>query len=388
MTKRPLLEQMAETLNAKSKNIIYGDRPYPYFSLATFLSGLSIIYGGAVGMRNRLYRQGRLTTAKLPCPVISVGNITLGGTGKTPMTLHLSRLIAKLGFKAAVISRGYKGCSERKGAIVSDGRSIRLNARQAGDEPFLLALLSTGLPVIVGRNRRASGWNAIRTFQPDVILLDDAFQHQRLKRDLDLVLLDSKAPFGNTRLFPRGPLREPVVSLLRADAVILTRCSAATPVYYDRLVRAVRPRPVFRAFFKPVVRLTVSSQTPCYGHLLSADLQAAAVFPDAKRLFAFSGLAHNQNFWQTVLERGGDLVGTMAFQDHHNYTSQDMECIVTTARKHRADRLVTTDKDFVRIPPGIALPLEMTVMGMRVEFAHPQRWQDFMESRLKQMIQR
>ena len=172
---------------------------------------------------------------QLPCKVICIGNLTVGGTGKTPMTMHVAQELKRLGYNTAIVSRGYRGGAEGRGGIVSDGQSIQMGPEQAGDEPFMMARSLSGIPVIVGKNRYAAGMLAVSEFQSDVIVLDDGFQHLRLKRDIDLVLLDRLHPFGNSYLLPRGTLREPISSLERGSACILTRCrtnrnDSATPL--------------------------------------------------------------------------------------------------------------------------------------------------------------
>ncbi|HDL07382.1 MAG TPA: tetraacyldisaccharide 4'-kinase, partial [Desulfobacteraceae bacterium] len=177
------------------------------FSFGTILFVLSLIYGSIIRLRRIFYEKKILLPKKLPCKTISIGNLTVGGTGKTPMTIHVAHLVEKLGYKTAVISRGYKGKAEKNGGIVSDGRTIFMGQDEAGDEPFMMATKLKKVPVIVGQNRFEMGMLALKEFKPDVIIFDDAFQHLRLTRDIDLVLIDSIDPFGNKHLLPRGILR-------------------------------------------------------------------------------------------------------------------------------------------------------------------------------------
>ena len=216
---------MATPGNVKKKiqEIMTGGREIGSLFLTLFLFAISVGYGGIVRLRETLYKKGLLQSKRLPCPVISIGNITVGGSGKTPMTIYVAELIKHLGYGVAIISRGYKGQAEKIGGVVCDGRRICMGPDTAGDEPFMVAQRLKTVPVIVGQNRFKAGRLAIREFKPDVLLLDDAFQHLKLHRDLDIVLLDSKAPLGNTYLFPRGTLRESASALSRGDAVVLTR---------------------------------------------------------------------------------------------------------------------------------------------------------------------
>jgi tetraacyldisaccharide 4'-kinase len=169
--------------------------------------GLSVVaelYGAGVCLRKTAYAKGWLKTRRLDCLVVSVGNLTLGGTGKTPATIYLARRIQSYGYRVVVISRGYRGSAERKGGVASNGKDILMQASACGDEAYMMARALGDIPVMVGRDRYAIGRVALQKFSPQVILLDDAFQHIRLWRDLDLVLLDAGKPFGNEKLFPSG----------------------------------------------------------------------------------------------------------------------------------------------------------------------------------------
>ncbi len=184
------------------------------------LSPLSLAYGAGVRLRLFLYGAGILKTKRLPCAVISVGNITAGGTGKTPVTMHIAELLKKRGRRVAILSRGYKRRS--KGVcVVSDGKDILLDPLQAGDEPYLMALRLPGVPVIVGEDRVKAGEYLIKRFSPECIVLDDGFQHVRLSRDLNILLVDSKTGLGNDQLLPGGILREPSGGIGRADLILV-----------------------------------------------------------------------------------------------------------------------------------------------------------------------
>ena len=185
-------------------DIMERDTPQPVVSMATLLWVVSRLYSGVMRLRRRLYEKKFLRSERLPCPVVSVGNLTLGGTGKTPMVVHLAKFISRMGYKVAIISRGYRGLAQNSGTIVTDGQTPACTVRQSGDEPYLMAILLEDEPVVVGKDRHAAGKVAVDRFRPDLILLDDAFQHLRLERDLDLLLLDARSPFGNSRVLPRG----------------------------------------------------------------------------------------------------------------------------------------------------------------------------------------
>jgi tetraacyldisaccharide 4'-kinase len=188
------------------------------------------MYRTAVLMRNALYKRGTLKTRKLPCRVISIGNLTLGGTGKTPMVVAVAGFLSENRKRPAVVSRGYGRQDETRILVVSDGRSLLVDARTGGDEPVLIGSKLSDVPVVVGNKRYEAAQYALKLFNPDIVILDDGFQHLQLRRDLDIVLVDAADPFGNGKLFPAGILREPVTALRRAHAVVITRADASGSV--------------------------------------------------------------------------------------------------------------------------------------------------------------
>ena len=195
------------------------------------LTLLSFVYALILQLRVLVYKAGLLRSFRLPCPVISVGNLTVGGTGKTPMTLYLARWFMDRGKRVVILSRGYGGSLEGTIRIVADGSTILLSPGDAGDEPYLLANSLPGVMVVIGSDRYQAGCLALERLNPDIFILDDGFQHLRLKRDLNLLLLDCEKPFGNGRTLPAGILREPVSAIERADLVIFTRCNGNEPAH-------------------------------------------------------------------------------------------------------------------------------------------------------------
>ena len=366
-------------MNSKSKS------PTP--SLTSLLHGISIFYGAAQRLRATCYQHQVLPSHELPCKVISIGNITVGGTGKTPMTIHVAGELKRAGFKVVIVSRGYKGGAEKHGGIVSDGRTLYMNTEQAGDEPYMIACRLKGVPVVVGKSRFAAGMLAIGNYQPDVIVLDDAFQHLKLKRDIDLVLLDHVRPFGNTHLMPRGVLREPVSSLTRSAACILTRCGtgadAALTASAAEIQRLAPDIPVF-----------TSSHVP-YWYAVPKDKHqsfeaAPAVFSandfeqiKHRKVFCFSGIARNDDFRHTVKNLGFEITGSLEFSDHHPYTEKDLATILRCAQNAGADRLITTEKDHARIIFKNPLPMGLIVVGVKVSFGDRERdFSAFIHNRL------
>ncbi|MFH1074217.1 MAG: tetraacyldisaccharide 4'-kinase, partial [Candidatus Firestonebacteria bacterium] len=309
------------------------------------LSVFSAIYGTLIMARDIFYLRGIFSRKRLPCRIISIGNITVGGTGKTPMTIYLAGMLTVLGYKVVVVSRGYRGRGEpkqrahsqmlvaglvsefktdsipcgrrfpaacggklqKKGGIVSNGREILMGPGSSGDEPFMMAARLNNTPVVVGQNRYNAGLLAIRNFNPDIILLDDGFQHRKLFRDIDLLLLDSRRPFGNFHLIPRGVLREPAVSIKRADAFILTRSSSDNRGTRDTISAVSNSQPVFEAYntfyFFKVKKGGVSNPASDFQNKLSEDFSYVA----GKKVVAFSGIAGNSHFRKTLEEFKCDL---------------------------------------------------------------------------------
>jgi tetraacyldisaccharide 4'-kinase len=296
------------------------------------------------------------------------------------MTLFLAERLRRLHWRIAVISRGYKARAEKRGGIVSDGRKIVMTEADAGDEPALLAskLLPLAVPVLVGRNRRAAGLLAVRLFRPDILLLDDAFQHLQVSRDLDLVLLDGRRPFGNGRLLPRGPLREPVAALARGDIFVLTRTETDDAAAVERLRRIVGDRPVYAAVHNPYVAQWVPAnehhrQVPPAG-MAAVDLGSLR----GKSVYGFSGIAANEDFKQTLATLGCHLVGFTGFADHHRYATDELAALVQAAARSGAELICTTEKDYVRIGRRMPTSVDLAVIG--IEMSLRSRQADFIQA--------
>jgi tetraacyldisaccharide 4'-kinase len=336
------------------------------------MSLLSVGYGLAAQKRRRRVELKQQIVQKLPCPVISVGNITLGGTGKSPMTVYIARLLQRQGFRPAVLSRGYRGGAEKSGGVVSDGFHILLDADMAGDEPLMMAQQLKGVPVLVGKDRYRSGMKAIQAFSSNVLVLDDAFQHLRLFRDVNLVLLDDEQPFGNGWVVPAGPLREPVSALRAADAILLTRCKMDVAPQSMRPAGIPPEMPVFRSYHRASIRSvqpaeknqTIQAKWFSIQPILNIDLSGC-------RMFAFSGIARNADFQKSVQDIGCQPIGFLEYSDHHHYSSTDIEYIVRNAVDHQADMLVTTEKDACRLAGRFEWPLPMGIVGIDIALPEP-----------------
>jgi len=374
-------------LRNKIESTIKGGAEAPTVSLATILYMISLGYGGIQKLRSMLYGKNILKSRRLPCKVVSIGNIAVGGTGKTPMTIYVARRIKALGYTVAVLSRGYKGEAEKKGALVSDEKTIFLGPEIAGDEPFMLACRLEGIPVIVGRDRFAAGMLAVKHFRADVVVLDDGFQHLRLARDMDFVLLDYTQPFGNSHLLPRGMLREPIASLYRSDACILTRTkmdsSSASGSAVDRLQTVVPQCPVFSSFHTPYYYTIPAATRAPFDQLSKQPCDDDFNFLAGRSVMAFSGIARNDDFRQTVQALDCVTKGFLEFPDHHRYSAKDISIITQAAKKATAEILVTTEKDYARFAVDTVWPLDLVVIGVRISFGEDeQRFDEFLKQGL------
>jgi len=361
-----------------------GAGPFLHF----FLMSLSLLYGFVIRLRTFLYDKGALKTRKLPCIVISIGNLTVGGTGKTPMTIYLSQLLRSFGFQAAVISRGYKGLAEKNGGVVSDRQRVLLSPEVAGDEPFMMAQRLKGIPVLVGADRFQIGMKAVAQFSPDVIIFDDAFQHRRLERDLDIVLVDDKSLFGNRCLLPRGILRETVSGISRGDLFILTRCNDNSNRSFDSLYELVPEKPIFKSFHDPYLCGTFNRLDNGNAESFSGEASQNFEFLKSSKVFIFSGIAKNKEFEATVEHLAGDVVGTIGFKDHHQYTESDFHLITDSAQKSAAEFLVTTEKDYVKIAGKMKSPIDIVVVGIGVSFRHDEmKFSEFIKDKIGHIAQ-
>jgi tetraacyldisaccharide 4'-kinase len=326
--------------------------PGPF--IHAFLNTLSVFYGLAVKLRLFLYGSGVLKTKKLPCKVVSVGNITVGGSGKTPMTMHLAELFRKAGLRVVILSRGYKRAG-RGFAVVSDGEKIHLGPSEAGDEPYLMATRLKGIPVIVGKDRVKSGAHAVKNFSPHVVVLDDGFQHIRLERDFNILLVDSKLALGNSFLLPRGILREPVSAAARANLVMVKGQGPET----EKTVKTFLP-----GFDKPVKSF---NYMPAGCIDIKDGEEKDAGYIRGKRVLALSGIAEPVSFTGTLEEAGAVVSKTLFYPDHHSYTPEDVDEIIKQANEGAVELVVTTDKDAVKLRAYAGRFSGITVVALSIE---------------------
>ncbi len=317
------------------------------------------LYAGVVRARAWLYENAWFKQRQLAAPVISVGNLSVGGTGKTPCVAWLANRLRAEGHAVAILSRGYKRTSIGR-VEVSDGQTILCDARVAGDEPYLLARACPGVRVVVDRDRYAAGkWLAERV-KVAVFLLDDGYQHLRLRRDLNLLLLDAKESLTDLKLVPFGRLREPLTALRRADAVIMTRAdqSFAQGAFENALKRYARPgTPVFYAQHK----LTGLRRLPD-GRLSSFEAFAA------EPVAAFSGIARPERFIRNLHELEMQVAWQRSFPDHHRYTQADFEAINQAAVQVGAAALITTEKDAANLTPELIRAATLPIYAAQLAF--------------------
>jgi len=371
----------------KIQAIMAGEEENRSLFLKPLLFAISIGYGGLAKLRENLYKKGFLQSKRLPCPVISIGNITVGGSGKTPMTIYVAELIKHLGYGVAIISRGYKGEAEKIGGVVCDGRIICMGPDEAGDEPFMMAQRLKTVPVIVGKDRFKAGILAIKEFRPDVLLLDDAFQHLKLNRDIDLVLLDSKKPFGNAYLFPRGTLRETTSALLRGDAVILTRSDVGKQASLSQIKNFVPRKPIFHSFHTPYIYKIITGNSLQSSDRLNISSKYDFDIFKGNRVFAFSGLASNDDFRRTIESFTCKLIKFSEFPDHHPYSNRELDEIVKSAMDLSAEFIFTTEKDYVRIAHKIKWPIDLIVIGIEISFGENDiAFKSFIKNRLQGLM--
>lgn len=320
---------------------------------------LSWVYGAIVRLRAWLYGAGILPRHRLPCRVISIGNLTVGGTGKTPVAIFVVSALIEKGYRVGVLSRGYRRSGTQAMVLVSDGRNVLVGPEEGGDEPVLIGRRCPQAVVAVGADRVRLGRWVLSQRPLDVLVLDDGFQHLRLARDVDLLLLDAGARTSLDRLLPAGRLREPLTAASRASAWVVTRSEheEATREILSSLAKAgVPPRPMVRLRFVPETVL---------------DLQGRATEPlsclKRRRAVIVCALANPTAFRRAVEDLGVQVLDACMWPDHHAYTSADAARVLETAGRGEADLVLTTEKDAVKLAPLAAGgPLELMTRVLRL----------------------
>jgi tetraacyldisaccharide 4'-kinase len=343
------------------------DQPLGVRLLLFFLKGVSCIFALVVYVRYFLYNTGVIRRYPLGIQVISIGNITAGGTGKTPVTEIFARTLASEGRKVAILSRGYR----RKEApwwqrmftdvidpplVVSDGKRVLLDSAIGGDEPYMLASNLPGVAVVVDRNRVKAARYAIKRLGCDTIILDDGFQYQKLKHSIEVVLVDSTNPFGNGSMLPRGVLREPIKNLKRADIIFLTKCRGDVSKVKEEIKK-----------YNSDAEIVECNHTP----KLLKDVWSRDEYPlswlDGKVTCTLSGIASPKGFENSLRRLGAKVVWCERYADHHRYDSSEVLYALNRTADIGADALITTEKDAVRFPRFETTPVKCLYLRIAIE---------------------
>ena len=343
------------------------DQPAGINFLLGVLKALSLVFLSVVRIRYLLYGAGLLRRYPLGTQVISIGNVTAGGTGKTPVTEIFARTLAAQGRKVAVLSRGYRRKEApwwqrlftqviEKPLVVSDGKHVLLDAATGGDEPYMLASNLPGVAVVVDRNRVKAGRYAVSRLGCDTLILDDGFQYQKLKHSIEVVLVDSSNPFGNGNMLPRGILREPVRNLKRADIIFLTKCRGDVSAVKEEIRRHNEAAEIVECNHAPKVLKDVWSREEFPLSWLSG-----------KTVCTLSGIASPKGFEDSLRRLGSKVVWCERYADHHRYDASEVLYALNRSADMGADALVTTEKDAVRFPRFETTPIRCLYLRIAIE---------------------
>jgi tetraacyldisaccharide 4'-kinase len=344
---------------------------------------LSKGYTGIIKLRRFLYDMRLLRDSTLGIQVIAIGNVTVGGTGKTPVVEKFARELKNQGRTVAILSRGYRSKppplpkrmwntilfrgDSTPPRVVSDGKSLLLDSETAGDEPYMLASNLKDVVVLVDKNRVKSGRYAIEHFGCDTLLLDDGFQYWKLAgRRHDVVLIDCQQPFGNEHLLPRGTLREPVSHLSRATTIFITKSDGNTAELRKRITR-----------YNSTAGIIECVHHPLYFEDVFTGERHGLEYLKNKRIASLSGIAQPESFEQSLVKGGGELVYSKRFADHHRFTQQEILNAINRSKKRQADAIITTQKDAVRFPKIDRR--DLPILFMRVEIKILNGAEDFQD---------
>lgn len=314
------------------------------------------VYGVGARLHRAWFRPASGRSKTLPIPVLSVGNLTVGGTGKTPTTAWLANALRRRGHRVAIASRGYSaGTRRRRGevVVVSDGRHVLSRAEVAGDEPMILAGMVPGVPVLVGGDRVAVGLRACSAFDAEVLILDDGFHHHPLHRDVDVVMLDGEFGFGNRKVLPRGPLREPLSALRYANLIGIVDGDLSTLPAADRRT--------LEALGSGVQHFTATRKPRALRPLAAAVSETPAVLAGVE-VGLIAALARPASLRRTLERLGANVVAERTFRDHHRYRSRDLHGL-----PREVSLWITTEKDAVKITPEWAGGVDIRVLTIELE---------------------
>lgn len=341
----------------------------------SWLAPLSIFYFIGSYLRLRSFETGLLRSHRLPVPVISVGNLTVGGTGKTPVTIDLAKRLIRDGYRPAILSRGYNRRSSKPQVVVSDGKAILSEPADCGDEPYMMARAVPKAVVIVGSDRLKSGNLAVSEYGCDVILLDDGFQHLRVKRQLDIVLYDYNDDPNTIKLLPAGRLREPFAALARAHFVVITKVplnpSPQRMLDITGMIKQYAPQAV----------VTMCQFEPDGVQRVYARQDVAITMKlNGAKVFAFCGIARPEIFFDQLKTLGAHPADTTSFPDHHWFSDEDLALLKQRFIDSGAELMVTTEKDAVRLPEDFINSLPVAQMRLETVWNGQVPLPDFLPS--------
>ena len=337
------------------------------------LSIMSIIYRFLVSLRLWLYKSRIKREHNLGCLVVSIGNLTVGGTGKTPIVEKFAKALTAGGRRVAILSRGYKSAkpsiktkiiskiqgnpiSQEPPRVVTDGKEVFLDSETAGDEPYMLATNLEGVAIVVDKDRVKAGLHAIKEFDVDTLLLDDGLQYLRLKHRLDVVLIDKYSPFGNEKLLPRGTLREPPKNLKRASYIFITKCDGSSN---EELIKRIRK-------YNRTAEIIECAHKPKYLENIDSGEKLPLEHLKGKDIGTVSGIAVPESFEDGLKNLGANVGLTRRYTDHHRYRKREIQKFIDQCLNRDLDMIVTTEKDYVRFP-DVDLNENMPIFFLRVE---------------------
>ncbi|MDA7681706.1 tetraacyldisaccharide 4'-kinase [Verrucomicrobiales bacterium] len=337
------------------------------------LSIMSIVYRFLVRLRLWLYKSRIKREHNLGCLVVSIGNLTVGGTGKTPIVEKFAKALTAGGRRVAILSRGYKSAkpslktkikskiqgnpiSQEPPRVVTDGKGVFLDSETAGDEPYMLATNLKGVAIVVDKDRVKAGLHAIKEFDVDTLLLDDGLQYLRLKHRLDVVLIDKYSPFGNEKLLPRGTLREPPKNLKRASYIFITKCDGSSN---EELIKRIRK-------YNRTAEIIECAHKPKYLENIDSGEKLPLEYLKGKDIGTVSGIAVPESFEDGLKNLGANVELTRRYTDHHRYRKREIQKFIDQCLYRDLDMIVTTEKDFVRFP-DVDLNENMPIFFLRVE---------------------
>ena len=389
--RHPRTTQKIENLRTYFIYLIHSKESDGFFM--TLLMGIfylfSLVYEQLVNMKLLCYKAGILGKEKLNCYVISLGNITVGGTGKTPTAQRLARDIRDMGYKVVILNRGYRSKWHGEVGIVSDGENLHMDAAEAGDEAYMLAKHLPNVPVLIGAERAVTGKYAIEHFGAEVAILDDGYQHWQLIRDMDILLVDAVNVFGNGHLLPRGTLRESMSHISRADVCLITKVDQAETGAGEYI------RDTVHKYNKDAKIVESIHQPRCFIPLAEwfIDLSSEGVSVESisgKQIMAVSAIGNPASFEQTLRDLGAEIMESIRYPDHHEYTVKEMRDVLQQADALGAQYIVITEKDAVKIPAEFAKSnwsIPIFVLCVEVKFqAGATEFQEELRRRLSERL--